>query len=189
MPRTFTKAKDGDEVLRILRDTIDKHYIDLQEVDAKIAVIFVDPALDDDGEPTGHAITFAGVGAAAKIKIETPENRSLYKADARLLIDKHRWDTLDHEQQCALIDHELCHLVVVKNKHGQVQQHDDLRPKLKTRPDDWLINGFREVVERHGESAIDYQNVKAIVHAKDSNGNMLFDFASPARPAQRRAVG
>ena len=133
--------------------------------------------MDDDGNEKSAAIKFAGVKAAAKIKVESAENRALYKADARLLIDKRAWDDMDHAQQSALIDHELCHLVVCRDAKGMVIQHDDLRPKLRTRPDDWLINGFREVVERHGESAIDYQNVRSIVFAKDSKQNLLFDFA------------
>jgi len=188
MPKTYTKAKPDDDASKIVFDTIDKNYKDLQETDVKIAVIFVEPALDDNGVPKAPAIKFAGVGAAAKIKVESPENRALYKADARLLIDKHGWDDLTHEQQCALIDHELCHLVVCRDSKGMVVQHDDLRPKLRTRPDDWLINGFREVVERHGSAAIDYQNVKAIVFAKDSNKNMLFDFAADlgAKPKREK---
>lgn len=181
MPKTFTRAKDGDEAMQLIRETIRDHYPDLAECDAKIAVIYVDPARDKDGNVTGPALKFAGVGAAAKTKIESPENRAMYKTDARILIDKVVWDDLHADGQAALIDHELCHIVVARNKGGMIETHDDLRPKLRTRPDDWLINGFREVVERHGAAAIDYQNVQSIVTAKDSKGNLLFDFAAPKR--------
>lgn len=72
--------------------------------------------------------------------------------DAVMLIDGHLWESWDKEaglkKREALVDHELCHLTVMKNKEGRVLRQRNGRPWLRIVGHD--LEEFRVIVQRHG---------------------------------------
>jgi len=74
-------------------------------------------------------------------------------ADALITLDALHWDTLDEPARIALLDHELTHLTVAKDKEGFPKSDDAGRPVLSTRLHDWQLGGFREVASRHQQAA------------------------------------
>lgn len=155
MPTTFEKADEHHPVHNFVHDAIRRWHLPLAAADVKVGVIFA-------RNPDRHAVTHGGYPCAATIKVVPLKDRLSKDYDAELLIEHRTWEVLDEEQCLALIDHELSHLNIVI-KDGQLQRDDLGRPKLKLRKADWNGgDGFRAVVERHGDNALEFLNAKRI---------------------------
>lgn len=176
MPKTYEKGRPDQ--IKLLAEVMAEHHPELAELGVRVGLVNVLPACSEDGEPTGPAIKFAGAAVAAQVKLTTPAQRVHVDYDAIVSIDNARWNELSDESRAALLDHELTHLEVAKDKDGVAIITDDLRPKLKTRPDDFIVTGFYEVIKRHGDAALEYRSVYQIVTCED--GQRAWDFAGAA---------
>lgn len=160
MSKIYEKA-DAD-VMAILDDVMQEYHPELASLDLAIGVTMVTPNINEKGEPTGPAITLHGAPAAACIKLVKIKDRIHNGLDAAIDIDKERWENYSDGERRALLDHELTHLVIVRDGDGVMKTHDDMRPKLAMRPDDFTLTGFHEVIERHGTDAIEFQSIKTV---------------------------
>jgi hypothetical protein len=67
----------------------------------------------------------------------------------------------------AVIDHELRHLMLAKNKKtGQIQLDDEGRPKLRIRPHDFEFGWFARTAELYGEESYEVSQAREIVAAQ-----------------------
>lgn len=187
MGKTITRATSGDDVFKVIGRIIDEAHQDLKECGALIAVLFVESS-------TGPAIISGGYPVRAKVKLTTAKDRALVSGrdryDVLLMIDWRVWEDCEPSEREALIDHELSHVVVVRDD-GRIESHDDGRPKLRLRPGDWNIgDGFAAVVRRRGSAAPEYQNLITVVRAMDEHGQYLFEFAEaiPSEFSPRREL-
>lgn len=160
MPKIIEKA--DATVVNLLTTAMTRYHPDLVEADAAIAALMVHPPTNGEGEQTGPAIVAAGCVALACIKVTNAKERVLTGCDAILQIAADLWEPLSLEQRTALLDHELEHLVVRRDGAGRIVQHDDLRPKLSTQPDDWSLSGFAAVVSRHGQNAVEVSALRQL---------------------------
>ena len=188
---TFSKAPA--EVLDVIAEVIDNWHPDLAEAAARIGAVMARPTLDDDGEPKGPALAKDGHKVLARIKRNGGEDRAGGKDDATITLDADHWETLGElidgdERQRALVDHELYHLEVQREKplpgqaRGAIRTDDRGRPLFKMRPHDWELTGFRVVAERHGRHSEERIQARRF---HDHFGNLLFSFAedlAEARP-------
>lgn len=154
-------AKTYNEVDHTVYDLIEsvmkKHHADLAEHEVTVHAVFVEATDKEGGEVP--ALKHGGYPAAAKIKITSLEQRARGVADAQMTIDGYHWRRMGPAQQLALIDHELEHLILNPTKEGVIG--DDLgRPRLKCQLHDWQLGGFASIVERHGENAIEVQEIQ-----------------------------
>ena len=186
MSKTY-KMPDMGEV-GVLVTAMGKWHKELIAEKINVVLLMVDNA-------TGHAITHAGHPVAAKVCIVSCRDHVYTGADAIIEIDAGHWADLTPKQALALIDHELTHLEVQKSDHG-VKRWDDGRAKLGTRPDDWYLTGFAEVIRRHGDDAIEATALAATIH--DLSKQKVFDFMrevpakagkSPKTPKLRAVSG
>jgi hypothetical protein len=66
-----------------------------------------------------------------------------------------------------VIDHELRHLMLAKNKKtGQIQLDDEGRPKLRIRPHDFEFGWFARTAELYGEESYEVSQAREIVAAQ-----------------------
>ncbi len=149
MPTTYTLA--NGEVTNLIAKVIKSTHLHLAKAEVTITALF---AADDEGGP---ALKHHGYPAAAIIRKNALKQRVEGLADATLHIDEQVWNDLDVKKRAALIDHELAHLLVVRDKHGKIKRDDADRPKLKIRPHDAELGIFYDVVERHGANAMEAQ--------------------------------
>lgn len=85
------------------------------------------------------------------------------KHDATVKIDSLWWEEhQDDEQRNALLDHETHHLVLARDEDGKVKYDDAGRPKLKMRQHDMELGLFWDVIQRHGEKAVEVEVYKPI---------------------------
>ena len=174
MPKTFKKA---DEQSRKLFDRATKNWHpEIVAANLRVALIFVEPACNKDGEPSAPAITTAGMRVAAKTRCVTRKRRVYNPHDVEIEIDALLWGQLSEQERLALLDHELHHVEVFKSKSGAFLTENDDRPVVRLFKDDYMLTGFVAVAKRHGESSLE---VKAMKILWDSCGQALFPWANP----------
>lgn len=105
---------------------------------------------DKSGEP---AVSWHGYAAGAVVSVIPYKQRVDKRADAEIIIDAKWWDAATQRQRDALLDHEITHLELKKDKHGFVETDDEGRPKLKLRLHDWQLGGFHSIALRYGSAA------------------------------------
>lgn len=149
----------GSAVQELIDDVMRDHHALLRQLEVTVQAVFVED-LDENEEPQ-PALKVHGVQAAAKIQVTPLTDRVRGIADAKMTICLYTWDRLNGASRLALIDHELEHLAPVENKKAGGWKRDDHgRPKLRLMPHDYDLSGFISIVKRHGESAIEAQELQ-----------------------------
>jgi hypothetical protein len=141
-------SSDSDEVDGLIAAFITSTRPDLAEAGLTVRALFAYA----DEEP---ALKHNGYKALAVIKANNLKQRAEGLCDCTLTIDAAFWDDASDEQKAALIDHELVHPVLLRDKEGRLKLDDAGRPKIKMRLHDAQLGIFYEVVERHGKAAIE----------------------------------
>lgn len=156
--------------------------------------------LDDDPEKIHPAITKlvkanhphilrARIGAAWRRKLKRDKdgllvlgkcvkasdlNKQFSDLDFVIVLNQEAWASLSDAQRTALLDHELCHANVAKDKNGAVKEDEDGRPVFRVRKHD--LEEFREIVSRHGCYKADIEEfVRTAMDSKKPPGPTLLD--------------
>jgi hypothetical protein len=143
------------EEITLLDGVISTYHGDLVRSDVKVKLLFVGSKLDENGDPKGPALKMHGVACAAQIKVQKNIDKYLTGYHAVVRVDMDMWDDYNENRRKALLDHELSHLVVVKDQNGNVKMDEEGNIKIKCRPDDYTINGFYHLIQRHAGDAIE----------------------------------
>jgi hypothetical protein len=143
------------EILALLADVMKQHHGDLVEAGVTIEVFTAHAKRDRNGAPKGPALKHHGTPALGTIRITSEEERIAGRKDAVMKLDGDEWPELPPEQQASLLDHEATHLLLVRDKEGNIELDDCFRPKLKMRPHDAELGLFYQCVERHGMNAVE----------------------------------
>lgn len=105
------------------------------------------------GEGDEAPVKLHGYPCAAAISVIAYKQRVDKRADAEIIIDAAWWDNATEPQQRALLDHEITHLEIERDKDGCLKTDDAGRPKLKLKLHDWQLGGFRSIAARYGDDA------------------------------------
>lgn len=139
------------------RELMIKYHPDLDSVALKIDFLFV--FRDPDGEAPaimhqGHRAL--GLGSITKLK-----DRVKGLGDCEIQIDGDAWPDMPESDKLALLDHELEHFEVRRDKKTGDFQWDDInRPLLKRREHDREFGFFDNIARRHGASSIEVKNLR-----------------------------
>jgi hypothetical protein len=128
----------------------------------KIDLVFAFPDLDDEGHPKNVALKKNGVRALGITKAICLKDRAQGRGDAEVTLDGDWWKDASEEEQRALLDHELHHILVCCNSKGTVLTDDLDRPKVKMRKHDYEFGWFKVIAERHGKHSIECQQAELI---------------------------
>lgn len=96
---------------------------------------------------TSHAIVKNGRVVQGQCRKTSLKERALGHGDAEVMLDGDWWETANPDQQAALLDHELHHIVVTE------KTDDCERPIIKLRDHDFEVGWFRVIAERHGRNS------------------------------------
>jgi hypothetical protein len=110
---------------------------------------------EEEDEPETSCLKVGGYPVAAKVKINSLDDRSEGKMDATITVDFVTWRELNNDRRKALLDHELSHLIPKYDGDGILQRDDLGRPKLQMRKHDIQLGIFLDVVDRHQQNAMD----------------------------------
>jgi hypothetical protein len=115
----------------------------------------------------GPAIKVRGSEAAGCIRITKLAERTLGLGDAVMTLDGESMIAWSSKRLQAVIDHELRHLMLAKNKRtGEIQLDDEGRPKLRIRPHDFEFGWFARTAELYGEESYEVSQAREIVAAQ-----------------------
>lgn len=141
---------------------------ELEAEKVSIDLLFASPKPDSDGEidPESYPVKLNGYPCAAVVKVNAYKLRVLNHADAEITIDKQQWEELSEPERDALIDHELEHLEIKRDKDGGVLRDDLDRPKIRLRKHDHQYGWFNAVARRHGEASFEVKQYKVLLESK-----------------------
>lgn len=153
MPTSFSEAPAAVRDLAV--GLIEAHYQDLKEGDVTITYLMAH-------NPDGPALTKGGWPCKALVKINSLRDRVAGLSDCLILLDEDGWREWSAKHQLAVMDHELFHVLVCRNKVGAIKYDDANRPKLKLRPHDFECTGFHAIARRHGAHSVEVQGIEGV---------------------------
>jgi len=171
MGTSYTKVTD--DVYKVVDQVMHDHHEDLVDVGATVLCLFAEADIKQlmKGKT---AIMKNGIPCAATIRQTSLIERVAGMADLVILIDKPRWELLDAIGRQALIDHELTHPGVKREKKTQDVCFDAAdRPLFLMDPHDYEIGVFKSIISRYGMAAVDCQNIQRMV--SDTAVQLHFD--------------
>lgn len=170
-----------DSVRDRLQALIARYHPDLLIAEVSFDLMFV--ARDDEEDSSKPVLTLHGVPALAIVRIVSTRDRAKGCADVEIVIDRDRFNDCGERRQDAILDHELTHVVVLKEKDGiGIQTDDQHRPRLKLKPHDYDFGWFEAIARRYGSDAVEVQQARRLW---DEHGQAFFPFAF--RPADTAA--
>lgn len=153
MPTCY-RAAPGE--IKAMADKIaTKHHHDLRQADVSITYLL---AYNQDNP----AIMHNGWPAKALVRVNGLRDRVAGLSDVTMLIDATGWEEMGEPQRKSLLDHELQHIEVLRNKAGAFKYDDANRPKVRLRPHDFQLGGFNLIVQRHGADAHEAMSLVAV---------------------------
>lgn len=171
MGKSYSKA--SDDVRDRSAHLIKVFHTDLRDAGLRIDWLFV--ATDaEDGSP---ALTHGGYPADAVISVVGPKERALGNGDVKCVIDEARYLTMTAAEKDALLDHEIYHVELKRNKYGKVKLDEHGRPKVGMKKHDVQIGHFVEIAKRHGAASGEVQQMTGIYLKYRQE---LFSFAQDA---------
>lgn len=164
--KTYDQAPDEvrDRVIALIK----RFHPDLAKVQLRIDLLMASTDSED-----ADAVTCGGYPAYAVVKILGPKERAMERGDAEIVIDRDEYEAMDGAKRDALLDHELYHLEIKRNKNGQPKMDDHQRPCLKMRKHDFQVGWFHEIARRHGVASIEVTQATAL---REEQGQVYFDF-------------
>jgi hypothetical protein len=115
----------------------------------------------------GPALKVGGKEALGCIRVTKLTERTLGLGDALMILDGESMIAWSSKRLQAVIDHELRHLMLAKNKRtGEIQLDDEGRPKLRIRPHDFEFGWFARTAELYGEESYEVSQAREIVAAQ-----------------------
>lgn len=147
------------ECRQICDRMIERYHGPLKGAGVTIDLLFALPRTDSDGEVPVDAVALKlhGYPVAAMVKVNSYKLRVQGHADAEIIIDGDRWPTWSADEKESLIDHELEHLELKSDGHGNLVRDDLDRPKLRMRLHDHEFGWFDSIARRHGKASFEVQ--------------------------------
>lgn len=124
MPKTYSDMPD--EATERLAHLIKLFHPELFEIKLRVDLISV--TTDNEDAP---ALTHQGYRAAAVVRVLGPKERLKGRGDAEIVVDEAGYLTMSDATKDALLDHELYHIEVKRNKYGRVKLDEHGRPKIQ----------------------------------------------------------
>lgn len=165
-----------EDVMAVVSAMMTEHHPELVEVDLRVSVLMATAEKDEAGQPKGPAVKLHGVACAAVVKSLPYKRRVVQPHDAEITIDADNWKGLTDDRRAALVDHELEHLLVARDKDGNIKSDDCGRPKLKMRMHDVDFGWFHSIAQRHGDASYEVKQAKAFA---DEHGQLYWGWTAP----------
>lgn len=170
MPTTYTPA-DSDVIL-LLESVLQEFFPRVASVDPPLQIRVLMAENDK-----GNALKRFGRGTVALIKRGTKEQLASEGPDLWILIDAGRWNRSNERRRRAILAHECHHIEIQYESDGKTPKTDDIgRIKVRLIPDDWVLTGFREVVEWFGADAVERE---ALTRVEEYLAQRILPFADP----------
>ena len=162
MAKIFESADSTHEVHARIADLQKRYHPEHVEAGLKVDVVFVD--IDDrNADESTPALKLHGYPCDAVVRIVPLKQRAKGMGDAEIEIDLHRYDGMEEDERNALLDHELYHIEICRNRKTKKIALDTVaRPKLSMRLHDRELGWFDAIAQRHGDASGEVQQARAL---------------------------
>jgi hypothetical protein len=140
--------KASPEIHDLVKQIMETYHSQLYDLEVKVAITMVSKF--DTEDQLLPCLRLHGNAAFAVIHLVRGSQRVHVNHDAEISIDAFNWTNANEETRIAVIDHELEHIIIAKDRHGIVKKDDNDHVKLRMKADDYALTGFYAVIERHG---------------------------------------
>lgn len=157
--KTVASAETHNFVYQVM----EKYHPELAEHGITVTV-FMAEKVDKEGNSTKEpAIIVRGQACSAEIRKANQRELGLGSGLLIIEVDALEWDNMPEKTRIALMDHELCHFVLKKEKKtGMVKLDGNDKPMLQGVHHDREIGIFYDVIRRHRIISPDYMNVISV---------------------------
>jgi hypothetical protein len=162
MGNYYTPTEDSD-YRAVCDEMLQTYHMVLVQAGLKIDLLEVRPDYDENGDALRPAVTAGGYQALGVCRIINQRDRAKGNGDVEIAIDGDWWDNAEHEERCALMDHELNHIELVLTDGGELKRDVSERPKVKIRKHDRQFGWFDEVASRHGRHSIEHKQAASML--------------------------
>ena len=184
MPGSYTTAnKTSLEILDALLK--ESYYSELSAVGVTFDILFAFATKNEQGEKTGPALKDRGYPCNGVVSITPLKYRVRGMSDAEIILDGDNWTKLSPEQQRALIDHEVRHIVVSRSMNGDVITDSFGRPKLKLALHHIQTGWFVDVAKRNGAASAEVEQATQIFAQYKQE---LFGFVGSVKGSKKKAL-
>lgn len=174
MPKSYETGHPEDYDL--LHQVICEHHPNLAERKIRCGIVRVGAALNKNGDATGPALKLLGSPCIAIIKLVPIKDRVHKGMDVEIQLSENEWDKVNEKVKLATLDHEVSHLEILRDRNGAAKTEDDGITQLRIKRHDFLIGGFHDVIERHGQSAVELDSMQTVVHILWNKDQAYFPF-------------
>lgn len=161
-------------------------YQEHRDARLQIDVVLAFADRDEDGEKLNDALSKNGRRALGIARVIRKKDRAMGRGDAEIALDGDHWETSNDAEQLALLDHELYHIVLKRDRDGNVKKDDMRRPMVRMRPHDDEIGWFRVIAARHGVNSAERQQAEQMF--EEAGQYYWPDMLGSGAPAARTAV-
>ena len=153
-------SKADEELVATIKEVMKKHH-----EDKHIEGVTVDCLLAHTDRIDGTAIKSRGTYALAYIRITSLMERVMGMADALMIIDHASMQLWKENRLRAVIDHELEHIQLIREKKNNQPRRDDHdRPMLGIKQHDYQFGWFEAPVKHYGYDAVEYDQAQQLVN-------------------------
>jgi len=151
-----TYSMAPEPLVELCREIIQRWHPDLDSADAKVDILlaFRDP------EKEAPALSKEGHRILGTSKILSLKDRVKGMGDCEIVLDGDEWSAMTDAHKEALIDHQLEHFEVKRDKDGSFIFDDLNRPVLKMRPHDRVIRMYDSIIARHRETSLEMRQLR-----------------------------
>lgn len=161
MPKAkFRFDPAGEEVYDLMRSVIEERFPEIRALEPELRICVL--MASNDGEVFKPCLKHHGAAAVALVRKSKPQDRAQDGPDVYIEIDQNCWNERSERGRAAILAHEIRHIGFKRDKGGEVKRDIYERPVIRLLPDDWMLTGFRDVVEWYGEDAVEYQAVRSV---------------------------
>lgn len=154
--KTFTLAPMA--IHQLCKELIELYHSDLDTASVKVDIVMA--FRDPDGE--APAMEKDGHRVLGQAKTITLKDRVKGMGDCEIILDGDAWDGLPEKQKAALLDHELEHFEVKRDKEGEFVFDDLTRPVIKLRSHDRQFGWFDTVAMRHRSDSMEIHQLRKL---------------------------
>lgn len=167
MPKTYRKS--SNLIRGLMEEVVAQFHPHLNDHSAIIDLI---DAYDTNGGP---AVLHHGIPAYAVVRAVPLKDRTMGRGDCEITFDGFMVGHLSEDAQRALIDHELYHLEIKRNKDGQVKFDDLGRVEFKMRPHDREFGWFDSIARRWGRHSMEVRQAMDMIQDEEFRQLYLTD--------------
>jgi hypothetical protein len=153
-----TYAKMPDEATDRVAHLVKLFHPELKDAGVRIDLLSVSTDAD------GPALSHQGYPAMAVVRATNVKERTKGAGDVEIVVDEAAYLKLTDAEKDALLDHELEHATVVRDKKTLRFKLDCRgRPKIRMRKHDYQFGWFHSIAERHGAASLECKQAHSLV--------------------------